>query len=62
MGSSDALLLERWVLERDAGAFREIVLRHGGMVYGTCRRILGNPADAEEIAQDCFLRLAETRD
>jgi RNA polymerase sigma factor (sigma-70 family) len=29
------------------------------MVYATCLRILGNSAEAEEIAQDCFLRLLE---
>ncbi len=28
------------------------------MVYGTCKRTLGNPADAEEVTQDCFIELA----
>ncbi len=32
----------------DSEAVREIVERHQAMVYGTCLRILGNQADAED--------------
>lgn len=59
MMTSDAQLLKEWRTRRDANAFRELVSRHSGMVYGACLRILRNAADAEEIAQECFLRLAE---
>jgi RNA polymerase sigma-70 factor (ECF subfamily) len=58
MPSSDLRLLEEWRSRRDADAFREIVSRHASMVYATARRLLGNPADAEDVAQDCFARLA----
>jgi RNA polymerase sigma factor (sigma-70 family) len=61
MTGSDAALLERWWAARDADAFAEIVARHSGMVYATCRRILGNPADAEDVAQECFLELLGLR-
>ena len=59
MNSSDSILLERWPGRRDAKAFQEIVSRHGAMVYATCRRILRNSSDAQEVAQECFLALAQ---
>ena len=43
---------------RDAEAFRAIVQRYGGMVVGTCLRILGNAGDAEHVARECFEILA----
>lgn len=55
---SDARLLRKWTDDRDAEAFREIVARHVNMVFSTCRRVSGNAADAEDAAQECFLRLA----
>lgn len=55
--SSEQALIDRWVRHRDAEAFAEIVSRHAGMVFGTCRRILRNSTEAEDVAQDCFLRL-----
>jgi RNA polymerase sigma-70 factor (ECF subfamily) len=58
MSPADVTLIERWVNQRDADAFAEIVSQHSGMVYATCLRILRNSADAEEVAQECFLRLA----
>jgi len=58
MASSDAELLQRWSASRDAEAFAKIVARHSGMVYATCRRLLKNGSDAEEVAQECFLELA----
>lgn len=58
---ADFTLLDRWRRTRDAEAFREIALRHSGMVYALCCRILGNPADAQEVAQECFLKLAQER-
>jgi RNA polymerase sigma factor (sigma-70 family) len=58
MSASDGTLLERWIDRRDAEAFNEIVSRHAGLVYNVCRRIVRNDADAEDLAQDCFLKLA----
>lgn len=58
---NDLALLHKWRIERDAGAFKEIVTRHSGMVFGTCQRILGNAQDAEDVSQECFELLATNR-
>jgi RNA polymerase sigma factor (sigma-70 family) len=59
MSPMEQALLDRWATQRDAEAFAEIVSRYSGMVYATCCRILGNSADAQDITQECFLRLAQ---
>lgn len=56
---TDQDLFDRWIRQRDAEAFKQIVSRHSAMVYGTCVRMLGNAADAEDIAQECFEVLAQ---
>jgi RNA polymerase sigma factor (sigma-70 family) len=44
-------------LARDLdGSFEALVRAHQGRVYSICLRLLGNAADAEEIAQDTFIR------
>src|SRR5262245_53653030 len=40
-------------------SFEEIVARHGGMVFGVCRRALGNVQEAEDAAQTVFLLFLE---
>ncbi len=58
MLTSDTNLLERWQHRGDADAFAELVVRHAGMVFATSRRVLANAAEAEDVAQECFLKLA----
>ena len=41
----------------DESAFRALVLRHQDAVIGTVAKMLGSPTDAEDIAQQVFLRV-----
>jgi RNA polymerase sigma-70 factor (ECF subfamily) len=40
----------------DTSAFGEIVLRHQDKIYNLCRHMLGSASDAEDAAQDVFLK------
>ena len=61
MNSMDSILWDRWRQQRDPDAFAELMHRYSGMVLASCRRILGDAALAEEVTQDCFLELMQSR-
>ncbi len=55
---SDQQLLSAWAERRDEAAFRSLLGRYAGFVYGSTLRRVGDPGLAEEIAQDVFARLS----
>ncbi len=56
MDDSDEALMAR-VAKGDQGAFRELSRRHVPVMLGVARRILGNAAEAEDVAQEAMLRV-----
>jgi RNA polymerase sigma factor (sigma-70 family) len=56
-GLSEWQLLERYLERRDELAFEALVTRHGPMVLGVCRRMLGASPEAEDAFQATFLVL-----
>lgn len=51
----DATLMRR-IAEGDEKAFETLVERHQGLVLGVVARMLGHRGDAEDIAQEVFVR------
>jgi RNA polymerase sigma factor (sigma-70 family) len=56
-GLADSQLLERFVTRGDGVAFSALVERHGPMVLGVCRAVIGKDAEVEDAFQATFLVL-----
>ena len=54
--------LVRRCMDGDSGAWAELVRTHHRRVYGLCYRFTGNPADAEDMTQDVFLKIYSNLD
>ncbi|MBO6513229.1 MAG: sigma-70 family RNA polymerase sigma factor [Phycisphaerales bacterium] len=54
----DVTALRLYAKRGDPSAFDVLARRYQGMVLATCRRVLRNESDAEDAAQEAFLKLA----
>ena len=55
-GVSDDMLMAR-VLRRDDGAFRTVIGAHAATLHRIAYRMIGDPVEAEDIAQEALTRL-----
>ena len=61
MSEPERSLLRR-LRDRDERAFRELVTAHRDRVYNITFRMLGNRAEAEDVAQEVFITVFKTID
>jgi RNA polymerase sigma-70 factor (ECF subfamily) len=54
--NTDDALLEALIAKAD-GAAEALVHRYSGRIYGLALRLMGNPADAQEVAQEALLTI-----
>ncbi len=56
MAPANEALLVRTAAQGDAAAFGELVRTHQSQVRGFLRQLTGDPAQADDLAQDTFMR------
>jgi RNA polymerase sigma-70 factor (ECF subfamily) len=61
MSTPDRQLVRR-LRDRDEQAFRELMTEHRDKVYNLTLRMLGNRAEAEDVAQEVFIQVFKTID
>jgi RNA polymerase sigma-70 factor (ECF subfamily) len=52
----DKSLMTR-IAQGDEGALRDLIEKHQGAVYGTIAKMLGDPVEAQDLAQQVFVRI-----
>lgn len=60
--SGDDPLLARFTARRDEASFRELYRCHTPYLYGLAMRLAGDPAAAEELTQEAWVRALERHD
>jgi hypothetical protein len=61
-GRTDRQLREHYLRRRDDAGLAALVRRHGRMVWGVYRHVLGHHQDAEDAFQATFLVLVRRSD
>lgn len=59
--SNDRQILKKFK-NGDISAFEELVLKYQDRIYNLCRNMLGNTHDAEDAAQDTFIKAYQNLD
>jgi RNA polymerase sigma-70 factor (ECF subfamily) len=58
----DAVLLEKWRRDGDAGAVERLIAKYQGRIYNLILKICANPDDAAELTQDTLVKVVENID
>ena len=58
---SDGVLLDH-LMQGDSASFDELFLRHYNGIYGLLFRLIGNREEAEDVAQEVFMKLHSVAD
>jgi RNA polymerase sigma-70 factor, ECF subfamily len=60
-GTDDDSQADRWLVDKvragDLGAYEMLIRRHRDRIYRIALRMLGNPADADDVAQEVVIQL-----